>query len=110
MRRWAKRASSSRLAKPAALYTCAGGALGLTSVTLAAFNAISAQQAIALALPAAVTIIVAHINVRVPDSLAAWRRGFQQGCQACKLCQMPDASSGLAALPGRQDWSGRRGV
>jgi len=110
MRRWAEKVSSWRLARPAVLFTCAGGALGITAVTLSAFNAISAQQAVALALPAQVTIIVGLINVYVPDSLAAWRRGFQQGCQACKLCQVPDVSSRFTALSSRPDWHGQRSV
>jgi hypothetical protein len=80
------------------------------AVTLSAFNAISPQQAIALAMPAGVTTTVALINIYVPDSLAAWRRGFQQGCQACKLCQKPDVSSGMAALSGRQGTPGQRGL
>ena len=101
MRRWVKRFSSWRPARPAAWYTGAGGALGLIAVTLSAVNAISAQQAVALALPADVTIIFGLIKVHVPDSWAAWRRGFQQGCQACKLCQMRNANSGLAVLSGR---------
>jgi len=92
------------------LFTYAGGVLGLTAVTLSAFNAISPQQAIALAMPAGVTTTVALINIYVPDSLAAWRLGFQQGCQACKLCQKPDVGSGMAALSGRQGTPGQRGV
>ncbi|HXS66542.1 MAG TPA: hypothetical protein VN767_27115 [Streptosporangiaceae bacterium] len=91
------------------MYTCTGGALGLMDVPLSAFNAISAQQAIALALPAGVTITVGLINVYIGDSSAAWRRGFQQGCQACKLYQMLDVKSGFAALPSRPGRHGQRG-
>jgi hypothetical protein len=109
MRRWVRQISSWRLARPAVLYTGTGGTLGLIAVTLSAVNAISAQQAIALALPADVTIIIGLINVYVPDSWAAWRRGFQQGCQACKLCQMQNVNSGLAALPGHRGRLGRPG-
>lgn len=110
MRRWVKAVRLWRLARPAVLFTYAGGALGLLAVTLSALNAISAQQAIALALPAGVTITVALINVYVPDSLAAWRRGFQQGCQACRLCQKQDVGPGYATLSGRPGAPGQRGI
>jgi hypothetical protein len=79
------------------------------AVTLSAFNAISAQRAVALALPAGVTTIGGLINVRVPDSWAAWRRGFRQGCQASQLYQMPDVNSDIAALSGRPGRHGQRG-
>jgi hypothetical protein len=110
MRMWVKTVSSWRLARPAVWCTGAGGALGLTAVTLSAFNAISAQQAIALALPAGVAITAGLINVYVPDSLVAWRRGFQQGCQACKLCQIPDVNPKFAALSGRPDRNSHGGA
>ena len=110
MRRWVKAVSSWRPTRPAVLFTCVGGVLGLTAVTLSALNAISAQQAVALALPAGVTITAGLINLYVPNSLAAWRRGFQQGCQACKLCQMLDVNSGFAAISDRPGGHGPRGV
>jgi hypothetical protein len=110
MRRLVKVVSSWRPARPAVLFTCAGGALGLIAVTLSAINAISAQQAIALALSAEAIIIAGLINLHVPDSLAAWRRGFQQGCQACKLCQMPDVSSAFVTISDRPGGHGRRGA
>ena len=110
MRRWVKTVSSWRPTRPAVLFTCAGGALGLVAVTLSALNAISAQQAIALALPAGVTITAGLLSLWVPDSLAAWRRGFQQGCQACKLCQMRSVHSGFAAISDQPGGHGRRGA
>lgn len=109
MRSWVKHVRSWRLGRPGVLYTCAGGALGLSAVTLSAINAVSAQQAIALALPAGVTVTVGLINVYIADSSAAWRRGFQQGCQACKLYQMLDVNSGFVALPSRPGRNGQRG-
>jgi len=110
MRRLVKAVNSWRLARPAVLVTCIGGALGLAAVTLSALNAISAQQVIALALPAGVTINVGLINVYVPNSWAAWRRGFQQGCQACKLSRMLDVNSGLATPSGRPNGYNQRSV
>ena len=109
MRRWVKRVNSWRLPRPAVLCTGVGAVLGLMAVTLSAINAVSAQQAIALALPAGVTITVGLINVHVADALAAWRRGFQQGCQACKLYQMRGVNAGLAAMSGRPGRHGQRG-
>ncbi len=65
--------------------------LGLSSVTVAlsALNAVSTQQAIALALPA-VLITVGGIAGRiVPDAWIAWRRGFRHGCEAALVSQPP---------------------
>src|SRR4029077_12635643 len=81
-RQGSRQAGFWRYWKPALLCTCAGGALGLITVILSAINAISAQQAIAMALPAGVTAIGGQINLLVSDSWTAWRRGFRQGCEA----------------------------
>lgn len=103
---------------PALLCTCAGGALGLITVILSAINAISAQQAIAMALPAGVTTVGGQINLLVADSWTAWRRGFRQGCETGLRWfshGAPEASPGKGSggCPGTKDVPsrlyGRRG-
>jgi len=60
--------------------------VGITTVVitviLSATNAVSAQQAIAMALPAAVTALSGMLGLFIPDAWTAWRRGFRQGCEA----------------------------
>ena len=76
-----------RRARFAAWTTALGIALSSVTVALSALNAISAQQAIAMALPA-VLITVSGIAGRiVPDAWIAWRRGFRHGCEAALTSQ-----------------------
>jgi hypothetical protein len=56
-------------------------------VIVSALNVISAQQAIAMALPAVLTTVGGLIALTVPDAWAAWRRGFQHGCDAALRCE-----------------------
>jgi hypothetical protein len=56
-----------------------GAVLSSITVIVSALNAVSAQQAIAMALPAGMTIIGGLIAMTVPDAWVAWRRGFQHG-------------------------------
>jgi hypothetical protein len=63
------------------VYVAAGALLTLVTMGLCISNAISAQQAIGLALPAAVATLGGWIGMVVPDAWIAWRRGFQQGCK-----------------------------
>ena len=51
------------------------------TVFLSAANAISVQQAIAMALVSAVTVIAGLARTIAPDVYKAWRRGFRLGCQ-----------------------------
>jgi hypothetical protein len=69
-------------ARLGAVGTCVGAALGLSTIICCATNAISVQQAIAMAVPVIVGITGGLVRILVLDSWAAWRRGFQQGCQA----------------------------
>jgi hypothetical protein len=87
-----RRRAARRLAT---LYRLSGLILGLITVILSALNAVSVQQAIALALPATVITIGGLINSIVADSLTAWRRGFRQGCRVAAICQQ----QGLSPLP-----------
>ena len=76
-----------RRARLAAWTTSVGIALSSAAVILSALNAISAQQAIAMAVPA-VLITVGGLGGRmVPDAWIAWRRGFRHGCEAALTSQ-----------------------
>ena len=88
-------ATSWRQAKYARLCTYTGGILGLITVILAMLNTISAQQAIAMSLPAAVAIIGGLMGVLIPDPWTAWRRVFRQGCQSCIQCKLASLNSDL---------------
>jgi hypothetical protein len=75
-------------ARPEAVSTCAGIGLGLSTIVFSATNTISAQQAIAMAVPAIVAIIVGLVRMVVLDSWTAWRRGFEQGCQTALIYRL----------------------
>ena len=85
--------------RPEAVGTCAGVILGLSTIVFSATNTISAQQAMAMAVPAIVAITVGLVRMVVLDSWTAWRRGFEQGCQTAliyRLCSTNgDDSDGL---------------
>jgi uncharacterized membrane protein len=59
--------------------TAFGAVLSLITVIVSALDAVSAQQAIALALPAGMMTVFGLIAMTVPDVWVAWRRGFQHG-------------------------------
>jgi hypothetical protein len=61
--------------KRALLWIAPGGILTGITLVLSAFNAVSRQQSIALALQAAVLTIGGLIGAAVPDAWTAWRRG-----------------------------------
>jgi hypothetical protein len=65
----------------------AGGILTGITVALSAVNAVSPQQSIALALPAALLTIGGLIRAAAPDAWTAWRRGFKAGCDTAQ--QLP---------------------
>lgn len=67
--------------------TFAGVLLTLLTTILCISNAISTQQAIALALPATVATLGGWISMTVPDAWSAWRRGFQHGCKVAMSCE-----------------------
>jgi hypothetical protein len=86
-----------------AVAVCVGIVLGLCTVLVSATNMISAQQAIAMALPAIVGIIGGLVRSLVFDSWTAWRRGFEQGCQTALAYGRPNSS---ANDPGVSDLNG----
>jgi uncharacterized membrane protein len=59
--------------------TAFGAVLSLITVVVSALDVISAQQAIAMALPAGMMTVSGMIAMAVPDAWVAWRRGFQHG-------------------------------
>jgi hypothetical protein len=78
-----------------------GGILGLVTIILSAVNAVSAQQAIALALPTTVITIGGVIRSVIPDYGTAWRRGFKQGCRVALNSQRDPLYSGNAVASSR---------
>lgn len=81
------RARLSRRERLAAWCTVVGITTVVVTVIVCATNAISAQQAIAMALSAGVTALSGLLGLIVPDAWTAWRRGFRQGCEAAMRCQ-----------------------
>jgi hypothetical protein len=79
-----------------------GGILALATVALSAFNLISAQQSIALALPALVITIRGLLGLIIGDTWTAWRRGFRQGCLAASKYYVSDSESDLSAAQARR--------
>jgi hypothetical protein len=63
-------------------FMVAGGILDAATVIVCALDAVSAQQAVAMALPAALITGGGFIALLVPDPWCAWRRGFMHGCEA----------------------------
>ena len=71
----------------AAWCTVVGITTVVITVILSATNAVSAQQAIAMALPAGVTALGGLLGLIMPAPWTAWRRGFRQGWEAALRCQ-----------------------
>ena len=95
------RAARWNVAKSAIFCLSTGTVLGLIAVLLSAFNRVSPQQAIALALPALMLTIGGMLWILVPDSWTAWRRGFRQGCQVGMRVQLQDSEPDIQVLQGR---------
>lgn len=85
---WLRHAVSWSSGRPGALGTSAGAVLGLIVVVFSATNTISAQQAIAMAVPAIVIITGGLVRMLVLDSWTAWRRGFEQGCRTALVYRL----------------------
>jgi hypothetical protein len=87
------RAAHQAQPKLALVGLAAGGILIGITVALSAVNAVSPQQSIALALPAALLTIGGLIRAVAPDAWTAWRRGFKAGCDTARqLPTWPDDS------------------
>ena len=96
------RADRQRTPWAAARWAGVGGILGLVTIILSAVSVVSAQQAIALALPTTIITTSGVIRSVIPDYWTAWRRGFKQGCQVAALTSQRDSLySGNSVAPGR---------
>jgi hypothetical protein len=80
--------------RAAARWAGFGGILGLVTIILSVVNLVSAQQAIALALPTTVITIGGVIRSVIPDYRTAWRRGFKEGCRVALISQRDPLYSG----------------
>jgi hypothetical protein len=76
-------------ARLAAWNIAVGIALILATAAVSALNAISTQQAIAMALPAVLIALGGIVGWVVPDAWIAWRRGFRRGCETAGLASQP---------------------
>ncbi len=52
------------------------------TVIVSAMNAVTAQQSIAMAVPAVVLTVGGFTRMVIGDAWTAWRRGFRNGCEA----------------------------
>jgi hypothetical protein len=82
-------------------FAIAGTVLDVATVIVSGLNAVSAQQAIAMALPAGLITAGGVIAVLLPDPWAAWRRGFQHGCEAAIQCEQPRARPAIPVKSAR---------
>ena len=74
-------------ARLAAWNTAVGISLSAATVGLLALDAISTQQAIAIAVPAVLITVGGVAGLIVVDAWTAWRRGFRHGCKAARNSQ-----------------------
>jgi len=79
-----------RYIRPATMFLAVGGVVTLVTMSLCISNKVTTLQAIALALAATVTTLGGWIGLLIPDALAAWRRGFKQGCMVALEYQASD--------------------
>lgn len=93
----------------AAWCTLAGITTVVSTVILSATNAISAQQAIAMALPAGVTALSGLLGLFIPDACTAWRRGFRQGCETAMRCQSDRSDADSTTTKSRREQNKRSG-
>jgi uncharacterized membrane protein len=82
--------------RPALWSTAAGTVLDVATVIVSALNVVSAQQAIAMALPAGLITAGGFIALLIPDPWSAWRRGFRHGCEAAARCDPSLTAVGAA--------------
>jgi len=82
----------------------AGLVLDTATVIVCLLNAVSTQQAIAMALPAALTTAVGVIGLLVPDPWTAWRRGFQHGCATAARCEACQVAVDVTPQSVRRPW------
>ena len=99
----ARPSSRTRLAA----WSLTGGiTVDLITITCCVTNAVSPQQAIGLALVGILATTAGIFGMLIPDSWAAWRRGFRQGCEAARRAEASKQDSDVSANPRREQ--GRR--
>jgi hypothetical protein len=98
-----------RLPEAPLAFCCAiaGLVLDTATVTVCLLNVVSAQQAIAMAVPATLTTAVGVIGLLVPDPWTAWRRGFQHGCAAAARCEACRGTVDVTLRSVRRPWPSR---
>jgi hypothetical protein len=80
---WPQPNKSRLTGAPQALcWVVAGMILDAATVIVCALNVVSAQQAVAMALPAGLITAGGMIGSLLRDPCVAWRRGFQHGLDA----------------------------
>jgi len=82
--------------------TAGGITASVITVILSVANAISTQQAIAMALSAGLTAAGGLVGTIIPDAWTAWRRGFRQGCEAALRAQSDDFGSDVTTKARRE--------
>ena len=103
------RARFSPRERLAAGCTVVGITTVVITVILSATNAVSAQQAIAMALSAGVTAMGGLLGLIIPDPWTAWRRGFRQGCEAALRSQSDDQGVDVTTQKPRRERDKRSG-
>jgi hypothetical protein len=73
--------------RPASLCAGSGAFLTLLTVVLGISNIVSAQQAVAIGMPAVAVAFGGWIGLIAPGALVAWRRGFAEGYRTAMRCQ-----------------------
>lgn len=92
----------SRTRSRLAPWLAAGGTiLALVTVVVSALDAVSAQQAVAMALVAGLTTMGGLVAVLVPDAWVAWRRGFRHGCEVALRSDPHPVAIDTSATPMR---------
>ena len=99
-------ARSSPRARLAAWCTAVGLADTVITIIVCAVNAVTTQQAIAMALFAGLTTAGGLIGKIIPDAWTAWRRGFRQGCETALKCKPGGLDSSI--VPRTRRKPGRR--
>lgn len=103
------RARFSPRERVAAWCTVVGITTVVITVILSATNAVSAQQAIAMALPAGVIALRGLLGLIIPDAWTAWRRGFRQGCETALRCHSDNSDADSTTEKSRREQSKRSG-
>jgi hypothetical protein len=105
---WPQPNSSGLTGAPRAFYCVVTGmVLDVATVIVCALNVVSAQQAVAMVLPAGLITAGGMIGLLRPDPCVAWRRGFQLGLDAAaRSVSSPVAANGTTLMSSPRTMSG----